>query len=290
MTKQSDDVRAQIEPNGQWTRGSISGYKRSELERLVEEQKNTIADMKRVFYRDTEELRDQLMVQNAENRSLKEKVAELEHRPLKPLADPPPDEKKALREQLRPIVEKLQCKHQQELASLRAESRALFAQQQETAKALEELRAKSGAQAAKRRAAEEALARALNENALLKAQRQADEDMLARMQASGDTPAEPEQTDDAQKKHIQEYKQALAAAIKQSARQEETIQTLTRQLEATTTHYRELRAQQMEYLCSIRESFDLFSQFMAPEEPVVIRPQNAVRDNLIKPLFRDSGK
>lgn len=285
MTKQPDKLRAQLAPNVQWTRGSISGYKRSELERLLEEQNNTIADMKRVFYRETEELRDQLMVQNAENRCLKERIAELEHQPLKPLAEAPPPDGKALREQLRPIVEKLQAKHQQELASLRAQCRALITQQQEAADAIENLRAKSGAQLAKRQAAEEALARALEENALLKAQQQSDEELLWRIQASGDTPDEQEQTDDAQKKHIQEYKQALAAAIKQTARQEETIQALTRQLEATTTHYRQLRAQQMEYLRSIRESFDQFSQFMAPEEPAAIRPQNAVRDNLIKPLF-----
>ena len=290
MSKQSDDIfglREQMEPTEAFPRGGLGGLKRAELERMVEEQTNTIASMKRVFYRDTEELRDQLMVLNSENRCLKDRLAELEKAPQMPGEQLPPDEQ-AIRERLRPMVEKLQMKHQQELASLRMELRQLSEQLTQSTQSLENFRAKSGSQIARRQAAEEALERAQQEITALKEQRNADEAAIARLQ-SAIISSEPDGQDEQHSRHIHEYKQALAAALKQNAQQDELIQTLTRQLEYTTAHYKEQRAQQLDYLRNIRDNFEMFYDFMTPDEQTVPRSQSTSRDNL-KPLFREQGK
>ncbi len=288
MSKSSDDIfrlREQIEPSEPFTRGGLSGYKRAELEHLLEEQANTIASMKRVFYRDTEELRDQLMVLNAENRCLKEQLAEYEKAPPVVVNVPAPTDEQALRERLRPIVEKLQMRHQQELSCLRNEIRSLTENLQQTTQTQEELRANCGAQNARRQAAEYALEIARKEMETLKAQHDTDSETIARLQATVTASADGN-LDELHSRHIQEYKQALAAAMKQNAQQEEIIHALTQKIDGSAVHSREQRAQQLDYLRKIRESFDMFFEFMAPEETQTSRQQLVPRDNL-KPLFKE---
>ncbi|MEL7603352.1 MAG: hypothetical protein AAGU77_09380 [Bacillota bacterium] len=288
MSKSSDDIfrlREQIEPSEPFTRGGLSGYKRAELEHMLEEQANTIASMKRVFYRDTEELRDQLMVLNAENRCLKEQLAEYEKAPPVVVNVPVPTDEQALRERLRPIVEKLQMRHQQELACLRNEMRSLTENLQQTTQTQEELRANCGAQNARRQAAEYALEIARKEMETLKAQHDTDSETIARLQATVTASADGN-LDELHSRHIQEYKQALAAAMKQNAQQEEIIHALTQKIDGSAVHSREQRAQQLDYLRKIRESFDMFFEFMAPEETQTSRQQLVPRDNL-KPLFKE---
>jgi chromosome segregation ATPase len=288
MSKSSDDIfrlREQIEPSEPFTRGGLSGYKRAELEHMLEEQANTIASMKRVFYRDTEELRDQLMVLNAENRCLKEQLAEYEKAPPAVVNEPAPTDEQALRERLRPIVEKLQIRHQQELACLRNEMRSLTENLQQTTQTQEELRANCGAQNARRQAAEYALEIARKEMETLKAQHDTDGETIAHLQATVAATVDGN-LDELHSRHIQEYKQALAAAMKQNAQQEEIIHALTQKIDTSAIHYREQRAQQLDYLRKIRESFDMFFEFMAPEETQTPQPQPVPRDNL-KPLFKE---
>ncbi len=284
MSKSSDDVfrlRDQIEPNESFVRGGLSGYKRTELERMAEEQANTIASMKRVFYRDTDELRDQLMVLNAENRSLKEQLAGYENGS----SDNAATDEQVLRERLRPIVEKLQSKHQKEIACLRNEIHTLMENLQQTTQTQEELRANCGAQNARRQAAEYALEIARKEIEALKAQHEADADAIAHLQATIEATADGNLSE-LHSRHIQEYKQALAAAMKQSAQQEEIIHALTQKIDASAAHYREQRTQQLDYLRKIREGFDLFFEFMAPEDIQTARSPSVARDNL-KPLFKE---
>lgn len=288
MPKSSDDIfrlREQIEPGEPFTRGGLSGYKRAELERMLEEQANTIASMKRVFYRDTEELRDQLMVLNAENRCLKEQLSVYENAPPDAPDKPAPTDEQALRERLRPIVEKLQIRHQQEITCLRNEMRSLVENLQQTTQTQEELRANCGAQNARRQAAEYALEIARKEMETLKAKHESDSETIAHLQATVAATVDGN-LDELHSRHIQEYKQALAAAMKQGTQQEEIIHALTQKIDTSTAHYREQRAQQLDYLRKIRESFELFFEFMAPEDTQPPRPQPVSRDNL-KPLFRE---
>lgn len=287
MSKPSDDIfrlREQIEPVQPFTRGGLSGYKRAELEQMAEEQANTIASMKRVFYRDTEELRDQLMVLNAENRCLKEQIAAYEKAQLSVSEEAASIDEQTLRERLKPIVEKLQMRHQQEIASLKNELLSLKVNLQQTSQTQEELRQNCGAQNARRQAAEYALEIARKEIEALKTQHDSDSEVIAHLQASISATADGNLSE-LHSRHIQEYKQALASAMKQSTQQEEIIHALTQKIDTSAAHYREQRTQQLDYLRKIRESFDLFFEFMAPEETQSpLRPQS--RDNL-KPLFKE---
>ena len=68
-------------------RVNYSLLKRPDLERMLQEQAAEIDGMKQVFYRETDALRDQLQVLNAENRALKAAAA---GKPLPPPQAAPP--------------------------------------------------------------------------------------------------------------------------------------------------------------------------------------------------------
>jgi|GEM_PF-3929764 len=236
------------DPKNTLPRANYASLKRPELERMLQEQANEIDSMKQVFYRETDALREQLQVLNAENRALKSAA---EGKPLPaPQVSPAPENDGELRERLKPIVAKLVQKHNQELGALREEC--------------EETR---------------------GELARLREQYRETTERLEELQAAYDAQTQDRPDDANARPHIQEYQRALAAAQEQNARQEETIQALTRQIDANAAHYRAQRAQALEYLHDIRESFELFSQFIAPEDNP--KPQNPSR---VKPLFRDMGK
>ena len=156
---------------------------------------------------------------------------------------------------MKPIVAKLVQKHREELNALRVEKELGQRELEQAQRELVSLRS---------------LFREANER-------------IRDLQAACDAARAQKNAEEAHGPHIQEYQRALAAAQEQIERQEETIQALTRQLDASAAHYRAQRIQAQEYLKNIRESFELFSQCMAPDDGKASAPR-------VKPLFRETGK
>ena len=237
-------------------RVEYSGYRRSELVAIATEQAQSLADMRSILYRETDALREELRILQAENRALKVTLQPLQEK----VEQTPKDaadtlEETILKEKLRPIVAKLMDRHRQETQALQHQFMALrqeLAQEQE-----------------KHSQTLLALARV--------------EERCAELEAIGQAGNEPAPQQ-------MEYQQALAEAVAKAARQEETIQSLTRQLEASAEHSRTQRAQAMEQLRLMRESFENISRCFTADEiemrPVPLKAVPVLRDRLM-PFARD---
>ncbi len=235
----------------------FAGYKRGELIAIATEQAQELADMRCVLYRETDALREELQVLQAENRALRETVIGLQAR----LAGAPQAGvdigEEALKERLRPIVAKLLKKHRDETEGLRRQMTAL---QQEHAQIHAQYR-----------------------QALLDLA-QAKQRCAALEQAAQD--AKPL----ADGVRLEEQ-HALKEAFEQAARQEETIQALTKKAEASSFHYRAQRAQAMDALRDVRESMEELARCLLPEEgegnP---RRQLSVAREKLMPFTRERGR
>lgn len=236
-----------------------NAYKRAELIALAAEQTQALADMRCVLYRETDALREELSILQAENRALKETLRSLQEKLAEePLPVAPTLEEAVLKEKLRPIVAKLLLRHQQETQALQRELMALrqkLAQEQEA-----------------------------HQEALL---------ALARVEERcQDLDSAGESDDEGALLKVQEYQRALKEAMEQAARQEETVHSLTRQLEASTAQARMQRTQAMEYLCTMRESFEQISHCLVPEESPrnAAPPRVAVYREKLMPFTRDHAR
>ena len=227
-----------------------SNCRKSELIAIAAEQAQSLADMRAVLYRETDALREELRILQAENRALKDTLQPLQEK----LAQTPESasdtlEEILLKEKLRPIVAKLLHKHRQETEALQHQ---LMALRQELAQEQE-----------KHSEALLALARV--------------EERCAALEAFD--PGK-EQVDPASGQ--MEYERALAEVVAKAARQEETVQALTRQLEDAAAQSRAQRAQAMEHLRTMRESFEHILRCFDPEETA-----NKPVPHKVVPVFRE---
>ena len=104
MVRQSDE------------RKDFSGCRRSELVAIAAEQAQTLLDLRTVLYRETDALREELRMLQAENRALKETLSSTRENSVQPAMATMDEE--ALKEKLRPIVKKLVARHRQETDAL----------------------------------------------------------------------------------------------------------------------------------------------------------------------------
>lgn len=235
----------------------FASYKRGELIAIATEQAQELSDMRCVLYRETDALREELQVLQAENRALRETVTTLQAE----LAGTPTARvdigEAALKERLRPIVAKLLKKHRDETEGLRRQMAALQREHVETyaqyQQALLDLAQSKQRCAALEQAAQDA--KPLEEGIRLEEQR------------------------------------ALKAALEQAARQEETIQALTKKAEASSFHYRAQRAQAMDALRDVRETMEQLAQCLQPEESEgkPNRQLTVTREKLM-PFTRERGR
>lgn len=233
----------------------FAGYKRGELIAIATEQAQELADMRCVLYRETDALREELQVLQAENRALRETVIGLQAR----LAGAPQGGvdigEEALKERLRPIVAKLLKKHRDETEGLRRQMAAL---QQEHAQMHAQYRQAllDLAQARQRCAAlEQAAQDAMEDGVRLEEQR------------------------------------AFKAAFERAARQEKTIQALAKKAEASSFQHRTQRAQAMDALRDVRESMEELARCLLPEEDEAKphRQLTVAREKLM-PFTRERGR
>lgn len=113
MARQSDET----------PRIDFSGCRRPELIAIASEQEQSLLDMRAVLYRETDALREELHMLQAENRALKEALSSMQEKSAhEPVAALDGD---ALKERLRPIVAKLLARHREETQALEQKLAAL---------------------------------------------------------------------------------------------------------------------------------------------------------------------
>ncbi len=112
MARQSDET----------PRVDYSGCRRPELVAIATEQAQSLSDMRTVLYRETDALREELRMLQAENRALKEMLSQ-ESNAHEPAANTVGEE--LLKERLRPIVAKLLARHREETQALENKLAAL---------------------------------------------------------------------------------------------------------------------------------------------------------------------
>lgn len=246
MIRRPDNVNA-VDPSPHI---DYSKYKKAELIAIATEQAQSLADMRAVLYRETDALREELRILQAENRALKDTLQSLQDKLMHATASTSDTlEEVLLKEKLRPIVKKLLQKHRQETQALQHQ---LIALRQELAQEQE-----------KHREALLALASVEERCAALEA-------LSAGTEQGKSVPGQ------------EEHERALAEAVAKAARQEETIQALTRQLEHAAAQSRIQRAQAMEHLTSMRECFEhIFRCFDSQETTTIsVMPK-------VVPVFRE---
>ena len=117
MARQSDET----------PRVDFSGCRRSELVAIATEQAQSLSDMRVVLYRETDALREELRMLQAENRALKETLNSLQEKSVREPAANVVDEE-LLKERLRPIVAKLLARHREETQALQQKLTAFQAE------------------------------------------------------------------------------------------------------------------------------------------------------------------
>lgn len=251
-------------------KAQYSAYRKAQLISMLEEQHSTLAAMKRVFYTETNELRERLMALNTENSFLKDALKQKEAE-----ACEPSQSEAALREKLRPLLEKLTLKHNAELDALRLEYRNLKERLLTTETALNEMRVKAGSLLTKKKTAEEALIRLQAENIKL-SQALNDEEALVKHAKTLDfAEAGGELSQKALYAKLDEYKAALRASIKLAGRQEETIKTLNEELEESEAAFISLRKEQAERLKGIRQQIEQLDALLEP--PIEQQAQSCIK-------------
>lgn len=109
---------------GETPRMDFTGCRRQELIAIATEQAQSLSDMRMVLYRETDALREELRMLQAENRTLKETLSSMQEKAAQEPAACTVDED-VLKERLRPIVAKLLARHRQEMGALEQKLSAL---------------------------------------------------------------------------------------------------------------------------------------------------------------------
>lgn len=251
-------------------KAQYSSYRKAQLISMLENQHSTLAAMKRVFYTETNELRERLMALNTENSFLKDALKQKEAEVCEPSQS-----EAALREKLRPLLEKLTLKHNAELDALRLEYRSLKERLLTTETALSDMRVKAGSLLTKKKAAEEALIRLQAENLKLSKALNDEEALVKHAKTLDFAEAGGELSQKALYVKLDEYKAALRASIKLAERQEETIKTLNEELKESEAAFIALRKEQSERLKGIRHQVEQLNALLEP--PIEQQAQSSIK-------------